>query len=1098
MPSRKQKSRKRKDRTKCTDSLAIIRRFLPSEQKLFPLVDFVKQYAPFLKLCEGCDLDTEMKTILERMVVAPLESAKPVLHIKSAVCQEPVPSLIDDVVWSLVQRRDRWKRLPDKDGRNVLAQGYSTAPPQHFGPAAGMTFPSIRPGLTQWRPNDNVTFCKTSRIFQHLHRYVGDEVLRMILLHARLFVPLDDHSVGTSRGNYTLVCGPPLTNGPVSRIQLTDVNMSLKHKINVSTGRPVKRRRRDHPDQQTDLQANQSLSRYNMFYSDSFTPKVGLHQKHPFSDPSITPERLLASVTATYGSSGARRRKRWKRVRRSGIEIFKRILALGRKCDYHRILEHYCPLPRHRTLPYFGAQDDSEALKVLVQSYSTLDGVVSFVRSVLFKVFPLEFWGSQRNLDSIMEVVKTFVYLRRKERLSNKRLMYGIRTNDLVWLHGNKNSTAKLSRTDHEATCTLALSVLRWLFRGFIMPLLRSVFYATETEFSCKRVLYYRKPVWSAFRSFSLNKLLKEQFRELSRQQVVSYLRSHRIGFSRLRLLPKKTGVRPIAQLSRLHPVSMEDVLRTPKRTKLDSSTWNTHSSTDSEVALMPVIQSGNHRDSANAILTQIFDILTYEAGRREDPFGSGLKGLADFYPKYQEYIRGLRHELGKGRPLNLIFASVDIEKCYDNIDQNIIYDITKRQISHDDYLIQKYNVLYGDDVTGGVRRFIKKRVGPPESHAPLYHQDTNGVNVLAQHFRDAVLDSRGCEMVPRVEIVSLLQEHLHGHLVATSGRFGQRYLLQTGGISQGSILSMLLCNLYYGCVEDLLLNDENPQSPDSKTGSRLKNVDRDFLARLVDDFLFVSTSKPAVCNFLKRMWTGNVELGVQINRDKTIVSEALTFQVDGSTSPIELPVAQEFFPWCGMLFNTRTGEVAIDYERFYNGKTQESLTVDFDGSEGRKLGVRMESYVRPRCVPILFDPLINSRSAIIINYYQIMLFGAAKTAEHLRSTDVCPTIKKNEDFILKCIDSLAAYSGRQIRCNLRHQARDETSFVLDDHALLWLTWHAFSKVYTQLDNFGSLGLKILARFQLKGRPDVLNSVPAERTLAIAYDRFALDRIIQL
>ena len=306
----------------------------------------------------------------------------------------------------------------------------------------------------------------------------------------------------------------------------------------------------------------------------------------------------------------------------------------------------------------------------------------------------------------------------------------------------------------------------------------------------------------------------------------------------------------------------------------------------------------------------------------------------------------------------------------------------------------------------------------------------------------------------------------------------------------------MLLCNLYYGEMEKLLLYKGNPQSPGSYKS--MGSVDQDFLARQVDDFIFVSRSTSTVLNFVKRMWEGHAELGVRINRDKTLVSQALTFDVDGSDTPIEPPVAPTFFPWCGMLFDTRTGEVYIDYERFHNGKAKESLTVDFDGSEGRKLEVRMESYVRPRCVPILFDPLINSRSVIIINFYQLMLFAAAKTVEHFRSTDVCPTIEHNENFVLRCIDSLASYAGRQIRCNLRHQAPNPSSLILDDRALCWLTWHAFSKVFSHLGKLGSLGSKILGRSQHQHRPSRWNSLSTDRTLAIAFERFALNKIIKL
>lgn len=1116
MPSRKQKSRKRKY-SKQADSFGVIQKLLPPPQEIFLLGAFIKRYAPSLQPFYEEHLSSDTKEALQAIVIAPLDSIKPAIHVTSPICQEPVPSLVDDVVWSLVQRRDRWKYQKDKDGRNVLAQGYSTSPPQdHRHDATGMTFPSIRPGLTQWQANENVTFCKTSKLFQHLHRCVGDDILRMIMLHSRLFVPLDD----LSNGNFTLVCGPPLTSGPVSRIQMSrtvlEQTADNKHLRN-SKNRRRKRRRQENPDNSNVLHANQTISRYNMFYSDSFTPKVGLHHNHPLNDKTMTPEKLLASMISLYTGNGNKRRKRWRRLRASGgIEICGRILAGAGKCDYPRLIERYCPLPVRVTESSFGKNDENESLKILAHSHTPTDGVVSFVRSVLCQVFPFEFWGSQRNLDLVMDVVRCFVNLRRKEKLSNKRLMYGCRTNDMLWLRGNREPKATLARSDHEATTKLTLLVHRWLFRGFIMPLLRSVFYVTETEFSAKKVLYYRKPIWSAFRSLSLRKLTIKQFRELSQREIASCLASHRMGVSRLRLLPKKTGVRPIAHLSQTHPVTMEDIFRTPKRIKLGFN------STESEKALNdidnlgsitsskldPISITGNHRVSTNTMLTQIFEVMTYESNQREEPFGSGLKGLSDFYPRYRKYICSFKQDLGEGQPLNLIFASVDIEKCYDNINQKRMYDIARRQISHEDYLIQKNNILFGDKIRGGIRRISKKSVGPPDNHGFMrgYQHDFSTNIEWRDEFCNAVLDSRSCDMAPRQELIYLLREHMSGHIVATPGRFGERYFLQTQGISQGSILSMLLCNIYYGSIEDLLLNKENPQSPRVRNAVQGEEMDHDFLARLVDDFIFVSRNHSNVSSFMKRMWIGHPELGVQINRDKTLVSADVSFQVENSRVAQKAIGASTvhgkrsvIFPWCGMLFNTRTGEVSIDYSRFYSGEAKESLTVDFNGSEGRKLEVRMESYVRPRCIPILFDCMINSWNTILANYYMMILFAAAKTADDLQSTDVNPMATVNEDFLLKCIGSLALYSGRQIRSNLQKEASGRRPRLLDDQSLTWMTWKAFHKVFSHIDSLSHFAnTKIHSKIKCLDRPHALKSTVAVRTLEEAYQRLKLDQIIAL
>jgi hypothetical protein len=1107
MPSRKRKSRLRtSERSKKTDSLVAIRKLIPLPNEIFRLSDFLGRYAPALKVRRFTGMGYAVEEELCNMIVSPLETIRPAPHLETPERREPIPTIVDDVVWALVQRRDRWKRYTEKDGRNVLAQGFTSSPPQDYlgnHRVPGINFPSTRPGMTQWQANDNVTFCKTSRIFQNLHYYVGDEMLRTILLHARLFVPLETQSrEGPSRGNYSLVCGSPLTNGAISQIRLAD-NVKTDTNADQTMGnncnpRPVKKRRRNHPQVDQHLQANQSISRYNLFYSDSFTPKVGLHHKHPFHSEKMTPERLLASMTNLYTTNGGRRRKRWRRLRGSGVELCRNILTSGKTCDYHRLIERYCPLPDYCDGEVSDPTADKAKLKALVQCYSQPEDVASFARSVLTKVFPSGFWGSHHNLDSILQAVKAFVLLRRKECLSNKRLMHGIRTKHLSWLQGETRKNVKLSRTDSEATSRLALQVFRWLFRSFIIPLLRSNFYVTETEFGAKKVFYYRKPVWSAFRALSMRLLLKRQFRELSKAEVVKCLSSHRMGFSRLRLLPKTTGVRPIAHLSKPHHVNVEELLMASKRRKLDHSSGMVPPPNNArrKYTIWPSYES-----STNSILAQLFDVLTYESTRHDVPaFGSGLEGLNDFYPRYQRYIVGLKSQRGRGQPLDLVFASVDIEKCYDNINQKYMYDIASRQITQGDYLIQRYHLLYGNDITGGIDRVSKKIVGPPEIYGLLHA----GGQDISRKSSNAVLDSRTWQLVQRGRLCELLEEHLGGHLVVTSGRYEPRYLLQTGGISQGSILSMLLCNLYYGNMENLILNKDNPQSPRVSDRLSEERVDSEFLARLVDDFLFVSTSRPSTSNFLKRMWRGREELGVGVNKEKTLVSEEIVFEFDGDEGPttVSAPIAparhasnERLFPWCGMLFNCRTGEVSIDYQRFQDGDAKDRLTVDFVGSEGKKLGVRMESFARPRCLPILYDHSINTRTTIVINFYQMMLFSAAKTAEHLRSTDVNPTTAQNEGFLLSCVDSLVSYSNRQIRSNLRKKNPDRGwTLILTDETLLWLTWHAFSTVFfTQIDDFPSLGHRIHTKFQTQACP----SSNLEGIVAMAYHRFSLDKIIE-
>jgi hypothetical protein len=1088
--------------------MATIRSLLPPPNKIFLLPDFIQRYAPSLKLDNAMDKYSELHELMN-MTISPLDTIRPALHIKTPECREPVPSLVDDAIWILVQRRDRLKRM-GLDGRNVLVQGYTLS--AMAGPS-GMQ--PMRPGLNCIRPNDNVSFCKSSRAFQQLHSYAGDEVFRMILLHTRLFLPVE-RDFNKPRGNFVLICGPPLLYGKLSRLPIAFIKRAKSNSSDeTSTSGPKKKRRRVHPVTESRLKPNATISRFSLFYSDAYIPKIGLSKIHLLNDPSMPPEKLLSAMMDLYDEKGAKRRKRWKRLRVLGVDVCRDILRGHSACDYPRILQRYCALPDYVKKR---AHDDSQErilLPVLSQAYTPPEKVVSFVVSVLRKVFPTAFWGSERNFDRVVGSVKVFVALRRRERLPNKILTHGVRVTQMAWLYGEKQKESKLSRSDHEAANILTLKVLRWLFRGFIIPLLRSNFYVTETEFSAKQVLYYRKPVWSLFRSLSMKKLLQNQFTELNEAEVRKHITSQIMGFSRLRLVPKTTGVRPIAQLSRRQMVHLPETtekIQASKRAlpgdctdRLDHSSKRLKS-TVSEARTTSYSWNASSRQnfdefpSTNTVLSEVFDVLRYECGRKEGTFGVGLQGLEELYPRYHSYITSLKkRQRGSRQPLQLIFASVDIEKCYDNINQEYLLDITKRQVLHDDYFIQQFNLLYGNKITGTLEKLSKKVVGPPEQYS-LIHQ---GHSELSDRCTHVVFDSRKCQLAKKSRIIELLKEHLGSHLVLTSGRHGNRFLVQSGGISQGSVLSMMLCNLYYGELESVMLHRENPQSPSVK--DQLSRRVPDFMARLVDDFIFISTSKPSVVNFLERMYEGKPELGAKINREKSLVSTDVELEVKTDkeeTHPVLVSAVpqrasnkRKLFPWCGMLFDTSTGEVFIDYERFCDGKIRDSLTVDMDGSEGQRLAVRVESFVRPRCLPLLFDCSLNTKETIVTNFYQMMLFAAVKTAEHLRSSNMLLSSTSNIGFIIRCVDSLPSYASRQIRGNLRKHCPNgsHNTFILDGATTSWLSWHAFQEVFFRLSDFPDLSDSIQVEISHRDA-----SCDVRKISRRAFKQFQLHRMIDL
>lgn len=1144
--------------TKNNYPIDIIRSFLPPHDTVLSLKDFIQRYTPALECNLATPIPNTTNNDVEGVVasvdqneqqqqqsinlgdgifVSPSKSLKSIQHLKHPTCREPLPSLVDDIIRVLVQRRERLRKKNryyvksrydkskknkkgkndimnkktssqakndyDDDGQNVLVVGYALASTQN----SNLTTTG-GPEITCLHPNENVSFCKSSRLMRTLHCCVGDEVLRMVLLHTRLFVPVDGNENCPAMpfgGNFILISGSPIPLGRRKSLVMSN-KKKRSLKADDSPDTVNNRQKTNHlvepaaTKEETRLHPNATISRYSMFYSDKYIPKIGLPQKHPFNRYSSGCD-ILHDMINFYTPNGNKRRKRWSRLHhqknQQGISICNSILLGHKRCDYARKLNRYCKLPdrMNKTDGKRSSNSIPWTLQELTRQHVPAEKVVSFITAVLKDVFPETFWGHTKNFDCIVGTVETFVNLRRQEKLSNKVLMHGLRVTKIKWLFGNHEKGGKaLSKSNHEASVTLTLEVMRWLFRSFIIPLIRSNFYATETEFSKQRILFYRKPIWSIFRSLSMKKLLKGQYKELSGPEAATRIQTQHIGFSRLRLLPKATGVRPIADLSRWHDLCgllsqahdqnrveardesyVDETGKIVKRRRLTNSI-NTSADNRPTTTIIPKCHRHAKQMSPNARLRHVFEVLKYELGRSNKPYGSGMEGLNDFHSRYRDFIVNVKEEFHPPLTLRLHFASVDIEKCYDNIDQHLICDLAKKYVSNPDYVIQKIALLYSNRSSGAVGRLTKSFVCPPEK----YDLVQNGRTALSRKYRQVLFDAGKCTLVQNTNILNLLTEHLQNNLVVASSRYGNRVLHQTRGISQGSVLSTMLCNLYYGSLEDTLLQDNTSPAGGCSTSDTAPGL----LCRLVDDFIFISTSNKSVDKFLKQMSEGKPELGVKINKEKTVVSgtvapslgnESTAEQsIDGGDSNDAARAIRQtaYFPWCGLLFDTSTGEVSLDYGRFHNPPLKDRITVERNGNEGTVLCSKMKNFVRPRCQPLLYDSSINKYETIAKNFYQMIVLAAAFTVEYIRGSQSCQQQQRgkgaggrrrvesngrplNTKFIVKSVSEMLSYAVKRIitnlkRCNATSSTSPGNTFLLvsDHKATSWLCWKAFYDVF--------------------------------------------------
>ena len=126
--------------------LETIRTVVPDDSKVFFFSEFAREFAPSLAL-DQANLSPQILDV----IIAPLDTCPVLKHIRTPKCCEPAHTLVDDVVWRLVQLQQKLSREQSKKGcsesvkirPNVLTNGFVVAREGEL-PPAGM-----RPGIAR-------------------------------------------------------------------------------------------------------------------------------------------------------------------------------------------------------------------------------------------------------------------------------------------------------------------------------------------------------------------------------------------------------------------------------------------------------------------------------------------------------------------------------------------------------------------------------------------------------------------------------------------------------------------------------------------------------------------------------------------------------------------------------------------------------------------------------------------------------------------------------------------------------------------------------------------------------------------------------------
>ena len=126
----------------------------------------------------------------------------------------------------------------------------------------------------------------------------------------------------------------------------------------------------------------------------------------------------------------------------------------------------------------------------------------------------------------------------------------------IAWLRpSGQRDVAKIAKSDTNKRKELFLEFVYWLFDSFLVPLIRTNFHVTESNIHRNRLFYFRHDVWRMLAEPALTELCMNMFEEMPTESTARLLSSRQLGFSKIRLLPKKQGFRTIMNLKRRQQV---------------------------------------------------------------------------------------------------------------------------------------------------------------------------------------------------------------------------------------------------------------------------------------------------------------------------------------------------------------------------------------------------------------------------------------------------------------------------------------------------------------------------------------------------------------
>lgn len=371
------------------------------------------------------------------------------------------------------------------------------------------------------------------------------------------------------------------------------------------------------------------------------------------------------------------------------VPLLTELLSRHQRHQYHFVLQRHCPLPeeakaelarikatlRSRTRDAAGPERFAHLLRFFSESHN----VAAFLKSLCFTVLPKALWGSKHNRQVILDAVHRLVHMTRHEQMSVHQVMHSFKVTECRWLYAERPASGKRNSggpLDAEVRVECVGRLVLWIFSCYMIPLLRSVFYCTETAAHHNRIFFINKHLWSVVFSVAMHHLKHDMLQQLSEQQATEILNSRLLGYAFVRMVPKLDGIRPIINLSRY---SYQFKAK-----------------------------------SINSMLQNVFSVMSNEKMRQPQLVGASVFGFDEIYAKLVHLVRQWRRPGDSAAQRPLFFVSVDIKRCFDQLNQAKLYSVVEQLFSPGTKEVRKFVEIgsFQGRVMPRFRRVVPESIG--------------------------------------------------------------------------------------------------------------------------------------------------------------------------------------------------------------------------------------------------------------------------------------------------------------------------------------------------------------------------------------------------